>query len=281
MLGPWHLVALLLLLACFAPALARADEATAGRGDHSASSVEAPSGEREDPRGADTPPRDPSGVPPPSDDPTGDPASADPTGDSESSDPAPRAGSSDGSAGPTDAALADAAAPDAGDRAAGPFSVAFTGGLMVPRAELAEVRDMGLTAGLRFALTSNSGLGAQLGAEYAPLPPAGDDAQGAPPLRESHIGTVTLAPRFRLGRGAVRTWVAAGGGVMLDYEERGEQGAEAERTVDYEPVATAAAGLELHAFDSGGFVFMGRYGRSLNEVRYESISATAGLVLDF
>lgn len=161
----------------------------------------------------------------------------------------------------------------------GAVSVAFSGGLMLPRADLGETRQTGLTAGLLVGLTAQSGLGLALSAEYAPLPATGsrDDENG----RESHVGAVTLAPRFTLGRGRLRGWIAAGGGVVLDHEAVENASGERDRDFNYEPVASGAVGLELHIFDSGGLMVSGRYNRSLSEPRYELITATAGLVLDF
>jgi hypothetical protein len=46
-------------------------------------------------------------------------------------------------------------------------------------------------------------------------------------------------------------------------------------------VASGAVGLELHAFDSGGLILMGRYARSFSDPHIELITATGGLVLDF
>jgi hypothetical protein len=181
-------------------------------------------------------------------------------------------------------ALFSATAPDpgaaeGGAEQAGSVSVAFAGGLMMPREALAETRSTGLTAGLMVALNARSGLGLAISAEYAPLPPA-SSGRGLS-SRESHVGAATLAPRFTIGRGAIRTWLAAGAGVIVDYQEMGVAGTTVERDFTYEPVAAGALGLELHAFDSGGLVFMGRYARSFSDPAYEMITATGGLVLEF
>lgn len=165
----------------------------------------------------------------------------------------------------------------------GSLSVAFSGGLMIPRASLAEARSPGLTAGLLVAYTGESGLGLSAAAEYAPLPRqrGGDPSSAA---RESHVASATLAPRFTLGRGSLRAWVAAGGGVVFDYESLERPGSgDANEEFSYEPVASGALGLELHAFDSGGFLFKTHYRRSLtrSEPRYELMTWTGGLLLEF
>jgi hypothetical protein len=170
------------------------------------------------------------------------------------------------------------AAPEKGGR--GALSLAFTGGLMMPRGEFADSRGTGLTAGINLALTSRSGFGVALGAEYAPLPPQGA-APPSPASRESHVGLASLAPRITIGQNTVRAWLAAGGALLLDYEETSLAGAPTERSFRYRPIAMGAIGLELHTFDSGGLVAMGRYGRSLGGARHEVITATGGLLLEF
>lgn len=176
-----------------------------------------------------------------------------------------------------DAAAIEAAGSDEGDP--GLFSLSIQGGLMAPRADFGGTRDLGLTAGLAFGLTASSGLGAAMSAEYAPLAPAGEDGDR---VRETHVGNVTLTPRFTLGSGTLRAWVGGGGGLLVDYEEREAEAGETESDVVYAPMAAGAAGLELYAFDSGGFALTGRYGRSFRDgPLYEVITASAGLVLGF
>ena len=159
------------------------------------------------------------------------------------------------------------------------MSISFAGGMMIPREALAETRSAGLLAGMTFGLSAMSGLGVALSAEYAPLPPA--SASLGSGSRESHVGALTLAPRFTLGRRAIRPWLEAGAGLLVDYESIEHTDAEAERRVSYEPMAAGAIGFDLHAFDSGGLALAGRYARSFADPHHELITATGGLFFQF
>lgn len=157
------------------------------------------------------------------------------------------------------------------------FSLAFAGGVLMPDGDIAERYDPGLTAQLSFGFTSSFGLGISALVAYSPL--RGQPLPGT--SRESHLGQAVLAPRYVLGDGTLRVWVAAGGGAVALRErtETGELAAETQQ--DIEPLAAGSAGLELHVFESGGIGVAGRYSRSFGQLAAELYSITGGLVLTF
>lgn len=152
----------------------------------------------------------------------------------------------------------------------GYWSLTLSGGAAFPLADYADAKDSGLAAHAALAYTGKSGLGIGLDAGYSPLPEKVADAATAG-ATDNHVVYSALAPRFTLGRHALRLFVGAGGGVYL------ERAAEA-RT---EPAALAQAGLELHVLGAGGLTLGGSYLRSFADAAAQLASAHAGFVLTF
>lgn len=157
------------------------------------------------------------------------------------------------------------------------FSLAFAGGMLVPEGDISDYYDPGLTAQLSLGFTTGIGLGVQATVAYSPLRGRPDAAAS----RESHLGCAILAPRYVLGDGTVRLWVAAGGGAVAMRERIEGDGLTPETKTEVEPVGAAAAGLELYAFKSGGIGVSGRYAHGFGQLAVRLYSVTGGLVLTF
>lgn len=171
------------------------------------------------------------------------------------------------------AALPAAAHAEPKNRAAG-YGMAFLGGVLLPLGVTADTHEQALAAGLRMGYTGRSGLGLDLAIEYSPLPQRPDAGSG---IAETHFATAGLMPRFTLGKGAVRLWLGAGGGVAVQYDTLGDGSTQ---TV-YEPAGMGAAALELHVLTGVGLVAMAGYTRTFGELEYEYLTATGGLLLTF
>jgi hypothetical protein len=160
------------------------------------------------------------------------------------------------------------------------WSLVLQGGMLVPLSSMSDVYQRSLAAGGRLGWTSRHGLGVDLAAEYAPLSrlpsPAGD-------AYETHYLSASVMPRFTLGRGAVRLWLAAGGGVAYEHSTHFSPldvvspGSTSELALS----GSGAAGLELHPFSGVGLAVISSYTRTLGALEYQLVNLTGGLVFTF
>lgn len=162
---------------------------------------------------------------------------------------------------------------DTRNRAAG-YGIGFLGGVLLPMGATSDTHQQGLAAGLRMGYTGRTGLGLDMAIEYSPLP-LREDAGAS--VAETHFATAGLMPRFTLGKGVVRAWVGAGGGVALQYDTLNDGSTQ----MAYEPAGMGAAALELHLLTGVGLVAMGSYTRTFGDLAYEYLTATGGLLLTF
>lgn len=172
-----------------------------------------------------------------------------------------------------------AAGAEPTSRSRGWFGVGFLGGLLLPMGDMTGTHQQGLAGGLRMGWTGSSGLGLEMAAQYSPLPrrTSGDERF------ETHFVTAGLLPRFTLGKGRIRLWLGAGGGVAFQHEQ--QLGADGVQVLDtrmaYAPAGMGAAGLELHVLSGVGLTAVGSYTRALGDLTYELVTVTSGLVLTF
>lgn len=164
---------------------------------------------------------------------------------------------------------------------AGGYGMSFVGGVLVPLRDMTETHQQGLAAGLRMGYTGRSGLGMDLAAEYSPLPRRMDD--GSTGSFETHFGTAALMPRFTLGKGWLRLWLGAGGGVAFEYERQlAADGASVlDTSTRFAPAGMGAAGIELHLLSGVGLTALSSYTRTFGDFTYELVTVTGGLLLTF
>jgi hypothetical protein len=166
------------------------------------------------------------------------------------------------------------------------FTIAFTGGALVPRGAMQESANPGLDVGSRIGWTARNNFGFVMNLEYAPLRRDPDPTLGAVADQQvdSNLFVGTLAPRFTIGRSTVRIWFAAGGGVVVEHRstEILTMTTDTIRTeTDTEGAFSGSSGLELHFFANGGLQFSGGYTRSITSDTkqvYDFFSLDAGLV---
>jgi hypothetical protein len=139
-----------------------------------------------------------------------------------------------------------------------PWSVAFAGGALLPQGAMAIATQVGLEVGARFGWSAPSGLGLQLGVDFAPLRRA-DDAQ---------LFAGTLGPRFTLGHDVIRVWIAGAGGVVVERAA----------AVSSSFALFGLGGLDLHLFGNGGFTFAGQYARGVSSDATEYLAVSGGLL---
>lgn len=171
------------------------------------------------------------------------------------------------------AALPAPARAETRNRAHG-YGIGFLGGVLLPIGATSDTHQQGLAAGLRMGYTGRSGLGIDMALEYSPLPLQADAGAS---VAETHFATVGLMPRFTLGKGLLRVWVGAGGGMALQYDTLSDGSTQ----MAYEPAGMGAAALELHLLTGVGLVAMGSYTRTFGDLGYEYLTATGGLLLTF
>ena len=170
-------------------------------------------------------------------------------------------------------ALPASARAETGKDASG-YGIGFLGGMLLPLGATGETHERALAAGLRMGYTGRSGLGIDMAIEYSPLPLSADAGGG---IAETHFATAGLMPRFTLGKGTLRLWVGAGGGLALQYDTLSDGSTQ----MRYEPAGMGAAAVELHVLTGIGLVAMGSYTRTLGGLAYEYVTATGGLLLTF
>lgn len=164
---------------------------------------------------------------------------------------------------------------------AGGYGMSFAGGVLIPLRDMTTTHQQGLAGGLRMGYTGRSGLGLDLATEYSPLPRRMDaDSTGS---FETHFATAALMPRFTLGKGWLRMWLGAGGGVAFQYErELAADGvAVLDTSTSFAPAGTGAAGVELHILSGVGLTATGSYTQTLGDLTYEFVTVTGGLLLTF
>jgi hypothetical protein len=180
------------------------------------------------------------------------------------------------------ALLAVPASAHAEERArAGGYGTSFAGGVLIPLRDMTTTHQQGLAAGLRMGYTGRSGLGLDLAAEYSPLPRRMDaDSTGS---FETHFATAALVPRFTLGKGWLRLWLGAGGGVAFEYERQlaADGVAVLDTSTSFAPAGMGAAGVELHIVSGVGLTAMGSYTQTMGDLAYEFVTVTGGLLLTF
>lgn len=176
------------------------------------------------------------------------------------------------------------ASPDAAARPRRAYwMVSFLGGALVPVAETAERRDLGLGVGLRVGFTSKIGLGLALSLDYSPLPVA--EVKGADDVvSENHFVAGAIMPRFTLGRGAVRLSLGAGGGAIMEQTRSrpAEDPMAAQETATvFSTAAQGEVGVETYLWESGGLTFNGSYLRSFGERDSQVAAVLGGLIFTF
>lgn len=148
------------------------------------------------------------------------------------------------------------------------FTVQLAGGALVPLGDMRTGSEAGLDVAGLFGWTAESGFGLVAGASYAPLRQLGEEG-------DSHLFSMTAAPRFTLGHGPVRPWVVAGGGLIVERRATAEG-----MRADTVPSVSGSVGLDLRVFGDGGLAVEGSYTRGLRDAeRYDFYSLHAGLVI--
>lgn len=170
--------------------------------------------------------------------------------------------------------------PSESAKSASYWGLVLQGGMLVPQSSMSDIYQRSLAGGARLGWTGRHGLGVDLAAEYAPLSrvpsPFGD-------IYETHYVTASLMPRFILGKGTVRMWLAVGGGVAYEHSTHitsvldESPGSTSELALS----GTGAAGLELHPFSGVGLAVISSYTRTFGAFEYQFVNLTGGLVFTF
>lgn len=153
-------------------------------------------------------------------------------------------------------------------------TVAFSGGAFLPYGGMKDGYKSGLDVVGRVGWNSANGVGVVASVEYTPV------RRAARPTLEmaSHMFAAAAAPRYTLGHEVVRVWIAAGGGVVVEYNTT-RTGTVSETRVSTVPTLQGASGMDLHVFQTGGLSVSGAYTRSLfTSSVYDFFSVSAGLV---
>jgi hypothetical protein len=158
------------------------------------------------------------------------------------------------------------------------WHASFLGGVVLPLGDMEQSHDRGLAVGGRLGWTSKLGLGLEVAGTYSPLP-RGNLMELE--TYEIHYATGTVGPRMTLGRGTLRVWAAAGGGVAFERARQLYRMERVDTTSATAPAASAAAGVELHFLSSGGLSVTGNYTRTIRDLQYEYLDVKAGLVFTF
>lgn len=163
----------------------------------------------------------------------------------------------------------------------GGYGTSFVGGVLIPLRDMSDSHQQGLAGGLRMGYTGRSGLGMDMAFEYSPL--LRRTEEGSTESFETHFGTAALVPRFTIGKGWLRLWLGAGGGVALEYERQlaADGVSVLDTTTRFAPAGMGAAGIELHLLSGVGLTAMGGYTRTLGDFTYEFVTVTGGLLLTF
>ena len=158
------------------------------------------------------------------------------------------------------------------------WNVLLEGGVLLPLGELEAVNQSSLAGGIRVGKTTRYGLGLDVAAAYSPL--SHKQVDGAARL-ESHYVTLAILPRFTLGSGTLRFWLAGGGGVAYErtLEFAGLDVQSRDNSVAL--VGVGSAGVEFHPTSGLGLAVVGTYNRTRGQFDYELVNLTAGLVLTF
>lgn len=163
------------------------------------------------------------------------------------------------------------------------WMVSFLGGALVPVAETADQRDLGLGVGLRVGFTSKIGFGLALSLDYSPLPVA--EVEGSDDVvTENHFVAGAVMPRFTIGNGAVRLSLGAGGGAIMEQTRSrpaGDRMADQETATVFSTAAQGEVGLETYLWESGGLTLNGSYMRSFGERDSQVAAVLGGLIFTF
>jgi hypothetical protein len=160
------------------------------------------------------------------------------------------------------------------------WSLVVQGGILVPLSTMSDVYQRSLAAGGRLGWTGRHGLGVDLAAEYAPLsrvPGQFGDTY------ETHYVTASVMPRFTLGKGTLRLWLAAGGGMAYEHSTHitALEDVSLGTTSELALSGTGAVGLELHPFSGVGLAVISSYTRTYGEFEHQFVNLTGGLIFTF
>ncbi len=173
-------------------------------------------------------------------------------------------------------ALAPANEQPAPSTSAGSWTTTFAGGALWPLQAMETTHQQSLAAGLRIGYTSPYVVGIDLALDYAPLSRL---AVSEDESFQTHFASAQLMPKLSVGRGVVRLWLGAGGGYAVDRTTA--TAGDAATTTEYAPIATAAAGLELHVVTGAGLAVIGSYSRLFGQLEYQYATAVGGLIFEF
>jgi hypothetical protein len=160
------------------------------------------------------------------------------------------------------------------------WGLALQGGMLVPLSSMSDVYQRSLAGGGRLGWTGRHGLGVDLVAEYAPLsrvPGQFGDTY------ETHYVTASVMPRFTLGKGTLRLWLAAGGGMAYEHSTHitALEDVSLGTTSELALSGTGAVGLELHPFSGVGLAVISSYTRTYGEFEHQFVNLTGGLIFTF
>lgn len=158
------------------------------------------------------------------------------------------------------------------------WSTTLLGGVIVPLGTMTDSHRRSLAAGLRVGWTSRVGLGVDVIGGYSPVSRS-DIADGQ--RADSHLIGGMVMPRFTLGRGSVRAWVAAGAGLAFQRTNVVAGTETVATSNDVAMSADAALAVELHPISGVGLALVSSYHRGLIGEPFEFVNLTAGLTFTF
>jgi hypothetical protein len=160
------------------------------------------------------------------------------------------------------------------------WGLVLQGGMLVLLGSMSDVYRSSLAGSGRLGWTSRTGLGLDLAAEYAPLSRVPNQIGDT---YEIHYVTASVMPRFTLGKGALRLWLAVGGGLAYEHSTHvtAFEGTSLGSTSELALSGTGAVGLELHPFSSVGLAVISSYTRTHGSFAYQFVNLTGGLVFTF